>query len=569
MFLAYSFPRREAAGLSQKKRRGGRLMSSEQAYLPLSIPAREELLTGEVLRSSPLSSPPPLDLESENFAEIEVAQQPQEAQPAAQAQTIAPAPDKFRLLFYSMRQLAYSPVGQMDRSLVFYKQAQFMEDFEDDFDSEAAFSSYFPYYQLMSYDQLRTYFTWRTAVRRGNVRATSVSYAFLYIYELLNQIGVATPAEGLEKLYRFWQDFRVYTPALDAYLPAWLKDYHVLYPPEKPFRDFAIAQGLTQYYPTIFGYGEEGEDSFRVFAGFSSYDIQKSIFFTAETQKLCESCFRVVLRHLREAFRAQGKRFEDILFYLQKRKSRWSPFDKALFHPATKQEDRIVRLSEWEEYECRNQCWTFRTAMLIEQGRQLMGFIFKEMESHLRVREGFKHKLTANWRSFRAIDPMQYQELGVSFPQVIWNAVEEYYTKATWRTVSVDKDNLAKIRLEALDTQEKLIIPEEEETSPPPSPPPAITAPPPSDAGGWAALAHALTPTEKEALALILAGEDIREFALHHNLMPEVLADSINDKAMDAIGDAILEMEDRAGVYEEYRSMVEFIVHSSEFKVNS
>jgi hypothetical protein len=540
-------------------------MSDEQAYHPLSIPAREELLTGEVLRPHPAASLPPLDLESENFAEIGVAEPPQEVAPAAQAQTIAPAPDKFRLIFYSMRQLSYSPIGQMDRSLAFYRQAQFMADFEDDFDGEAAFSSYFPYYQLMRYDQLRTYYTWRTAVRRGKVRATAVSYAFLYVYELLNQIGVANPAEGLEKLYAFWQAFRAYTPALDTYLPAWLRDYHVLYLPEVSFREFAVGHGLTQHYPAIFGYGEEGEDSFRVFAGFSSYDIQKSIFFTAETRQLCADCFRVVLRHLREAFRARGKRFEDILFYLQKRKSRWSPFDKALYHPATKQEDCIVRLSDWEEYECRNQGWTFRTTLLTEQGRQLMGFIFKEMESHLRVRVGFKHKLTANWRAFRAIDPVQYQELGISFPQVIWNAVEDYYTKATWRTVSVDRDNLAKIRLEALDTQEKLLIPEEGENTPSPSPPPpAITTPPPSAAGGWETLANALTALEKEALSLILAGEDIRAFALRHSLMPEVLADSINDKAMDAIGDAILEMDDMPRVYEEYRERAEFItVHSS------
>jgi hypothetical protein len=541
-------------------------VSSEQAYRPLSIPVREELLTGEVLRPSPAVSPSPLDLESEGFAEIEVAEPPQEASPAARAQAIAPVADKSRLIFYSMRQLSYSPIGQMDRSLAFYRQAQFMEDFEDDFGGEAAFSSYFPYYQLMSYDQLRTYFTWRTAVRQGRVRAVSVSYAFLYVYELLNQIGVANPAEGLEKLYRFWQEFRAYTPALDAYLPAWLRDYHVLYLPEISFREFAVAHGLAHHYPAIFGYGEEGEDSFRVFAGFSSYDIQKSIFFTAETRQLCEDCFRVVLHHFREAFCARGKRFEDSLFYLQKRKSRWLPFEKALYHPATKQEDRIVRLSDWEEYECRNQGWTFRTAMLTEQGRQLMGFIFKEMESHLRVREGFKHKLTANWRSFRAIDPVQYQELGISFPQVVWNAVEDYYTKATWRTVSVDRDNLAKIRLEALDTQEKLLIPEDE-LSPlqSPSPPPAIPAPPPPTAmDGWAVLANALTPIEKEALTLILAGEDIREFALRHNLMPEVLADSINDKAMDAIGDAILEMEDTPTVYEEYRETVGELIGRSE-----
>ena len=36
-------------------------------------------------------------------------------------------------------------------------------------------------------------------------------------------------------------------------------------------------------------------------------------------------------------------------------------------------------------------------------------------------------------------------------------------------------------------------------------------------------------------------------------MMLEVLLDGINEKAMDAIGDAVLEMDDTVVVYEEYR----------------
>lgn len=82
-----------------------------------------------------------------------------------------------------------------------------METFEDDYEGEAPFSMYFPDYQMMNFQQLRTYFTWRTDVRRGVVRKTSFSYVFLYIYELINHIGVKDDREGLEKLLYIWEEY--------------------------------------------------------------------------------------------------------------------------------------------------------------------------------------------------------------------------------------------------------------------------------------------------------------------------------------------------------------------------
>ena len=92
--------------------------------------------------------------------------------------------------FMEMRRIAcLSPaagyrVGSGDslQAVLFYKQARFMENFEDDYEGNAPFSMYFPSYQMMSCEQLRTYFTWRSQVRRGVVRQNSLSYVFLYIY---------------------------------------------------------------------------------------------------------------------------------------------------------------------------------------------------------------------------------------------------------------------------------------------------------------------------------------------------------------------------------------------------
>ena len=50
---------------------------------------------------------------------------------------------------------------------LFYKQARFMEDFEDTCPYEGSFRSYYPTYNDMSNRQLRGYFTWRANVRRG------------------------------------------------------------------------------------------------------------------------------------------------------------------------------------------------------------------------------------------------------------------------------------------------------------------------------------------------------------------------------------------------------------------
>ena len=114
----------------------------------------------------------------------------------------APKKDEIRERFTEMRDIARAQRGVYDISRffdrraqnvdasIFYKQGMFMKDFADSYEKSVPYSQYFPSYQMMGYEQLRTYFTWRAEVRKGNVADTSLSYAFLYIYELLGNIGV-------------------------------------------------------------------------------------------------------------------------------------------------------------------------------------------------------------------------------------------------------------------------------------------------------------------------------------------------------------------------------------------
>lgn len=97
--------------------------------------------------------------------------------------------------------------GQL-RAKNFYRQAKFMEDYEDDYHGQVCdISSYFTTYHDLSDKQLRTYFTWRTEVRNGVYKKTFTSFIYLYIYELLCGIGSSSSVESLNKLKEFEEKF--------------------------------------------------------------------------------------------------------------------------------------------------------------------------------------------------------------------------------------------------------------------------------------------------------------------------------------------------------------------------
>ena len=558
-------------------------VSLPESYQSSQVPNRDQLNENKAHQNAAeLNSKVIDEFNLDPFVEIEMGQ----TKPANNAVSIpSPQPmqpidsitDETRALFYSMRQIARNTMNfQTDHAKIFYDQALFMIDFEDNYTKSIQFSSYFPYYQRMSYEQLRTYFTWRTKVRSGIITATSTSYAFLYIYELLNQIGVATPEEGLDELMVFWQGFRVHDPTIDQYVIQWLKDYHIYYPLPHAFRDFVDEHQLMMNYPTIFGYETGEEDSFDLYASISKYNIKESVFYGDDSQDMISQCFHWILSRIRELFKNDGKCFEDLIFQPIERIMRWIPFNQALFHPILKQSDRQVALSKREVYQCENNRWTFKSAILSEEGKQLIGYMMKEMESSLRKLTKFKYKISANPNTSGEKNRAKLEKIGIIFPHFIEQCVEEFHVESTRIEVSVDVTNLGQIRQEALQTQEKLIVPEaeevigreevletQEETLEQEVTNAEIT--PPLDT--WQALKESLTKIELEALNMILAGANIKKFAAENSVMLEVLVDEINQKAIDFVGDAILELDwdESIVVYEEYQESLVELMEMREF----
>lgn len=516
----------------------------------------------------------------------------------------APEKDEVRVLFDQMREIArenrnlyfgssrfYDKRTRQENAKIFYKQGMFMKDFEDDYEKYAPYSSYFPNYQMMGYEQLRTYFTWRTQVRQGKIAQTSLSYAFLYIYELINNIGVDNPQDGLDKLLSFWDAYRVCDQSIDKYVLKWLKDYHIYYELSQSFREFIDQNNLGTYYPRI----SDPEDNFALLCAISKYDIRESSFYTDETKDLIKNCFLFLVDKLREAFLESRIVLDEFIFQPTKNMSVWTPFQDALFYPVLRQPDRRVILSEKEIYICAQNRWSCNTVITTESGRRLVAYCLKQMEAVLRRMTKFKYKLSA---SIKILSPVMADELhkaGISLETIVTDAVMEFYKEATKVVVKVDGGALEKIRQEALATQEKLIVPEQEEFQPTVSvcrtdsmqnavaatkeaavvtmeeaalaamedvpfisqqneEADSLTEP-------WKCFRNALTETEMQALLLIGdGGTGLKQFADEHGVMLEVLIDGINEKAMDFVGDSLLDDEFR--IYDDYTEQVKGMVES-------
>jgi hypothetical protein len=439
-----------------------------------------------------------------------------------------------------------------------------MSDFVDDYGESAPFSEYYPDYQKMGYRQLRTYFTWRARLRRGEVTEAPVAYAFVYIYELLNNIGVETPAEGFDVLLDFWLRFRKYGLALERYVPRWLKEYYIYYGVPGAFQSLAGERGIAEYYPEAFAYGSD-ERTFAAYADISSYDIRKSRFYGAETAGLARDCFLFVLDRFRGLCADKSACFEDAVFYPCSGKRVWKPFGDALFYHAPDRPDRKIVITKRETYAYRRNHWVRRSAILSDSGRRLVGYIMKAMESELRRAVRFKYSIKARTWSY---DLMELEKLGIDVGETVKSATAEFYAEATRTRVSVDAQALGRIRREAADTRDKLLVPEDETPTAPDSAaqPDGVSvhasAPEPAQDDGdpWGRFLKALTRTERGALDAALQSRDIDAFADADGVMPEVLADGINQKAADIVGDVILEYDGAAAaVYEDYRKVLESI----------
>jgi len=522
------------------------------------------------------------------FAEIEIV----ETGSAQQGQKIAPIlRDPIRDKFYDMRSLAPNNPDDWKSAKLFYRQGKFMENFADDYEKQAPLSMFSPSYQRLGYEQLRTYFTWRTKVRQGEITKTSLSYVLLYVGEIINGIGVQNPAQGLSILVNLWGEIKQHTTHLDDFMATILKDYHVHYDLPHSFKDFILAHNL--YYPEVLMFCTDSmlENWFAI----SEYGAEKQDFCSANQAEIFDIIFPAVIDAIAASYKNIGGSFLD-LFYVKTADVPWQPFSDSIFFSTLIQPNRNVSISNTERYICENNKWMKLSHVYHKHYTGTMKFIiYHTINAVYKLEKSrVKIKIPLGLGKGKAIidgTVINVDKLQGIIYDAVNKAYSEYMREKNRVVVNVDAENISRIREESEEIQERLIVEDEwalarESQAPnncdeiakltmesselrlgtdglvdcfalrtanvlhPDSP--AMT----DEDGvtdGKPSLKLALTAVELAAIKIIITNPDgIHAFARENNIMLEILADGINEKAMDIIGDNILEVSDTITVYDDY-----------------
>lgn len=425
------------------------------------------------------------------------------------------------------------------RELVFLKQAKLLANYEDDCPCDRASVRYYPTYQSLTDQELRGYFTWRTRLRHGKVEEAPTSFAFLYIYELLNQVGADSPADAYEKLCRFRTDYAPLDGTVEPYLDKWMPAYILYYDlPESLLascsfasfdRNLLILAKLSRH--------TDGEVA-RAVGALAPRWLERSRFYAKNRDDMDRVLARV-LRGISAHYDARCKRSMVEALFGPRRVRPIRLFESAVFVNRYPQRDREVTLSPVRCYRCSHGNWTEESYTFYEASRTKLENLTKAVDCVMRQQFGDRHPV------MQPLDTKWILKLIDRETQALLDEKKQ----AEQKKLHLDFRKLDTIRKNAELTREKLIVDEEEE--PFPTPPAAeVPAPVPSPAS-----AHnsdcPLDGQELRFLRCLLTGEDTG-WLRQTGALPAVVADRINEKLYDTFADTVLTVEDCPAVIEDY-----------------
>ena len=485
-----------------------------------------------------------------------------------------------------------------DSASQFVAQAKFMETFEDNYENHADFKCYYSTYMDMNDEQLRTYFSWRTKVRKGQVEATDLSYAFVYIYELLNLIGVSSADEGMRHLLTFWSSFRSYNDKIDQYLTRWVKDFYIYYRLKCSYK-----RVLDQYPEGVLKESFAQEEIYRhnyqnkidYLNQLSSYKYLKSRYFESELGYTLIECIPLVLTRVDAYLGEHGISFPTLLLGSIITDKWWRPFSRAVVDVKTPSGSFIVKINENEEYSFANGKWQSKEPQR-RYYSNLLGYIIKTTEAELRELTGFKWKLKPNIKSITNDYLKDKQALRLvnnpEFTEVIRDVVKTYFSSSgicpqVYKLVAqdddipikpvevnVDKSKLEAIRYAANEIQDRLVIDEGEDGLIQNG---AATAIEEMDVITASIIGEqeknassqgqeiALTELQRICISIITSGQNvnsrIKALSIANGTLPEVLIEYINELLYEYFGDNVIDSAaDVPYIYNDYLNDVKEII---------
>ena len=471
-------------------------------------------------------------------------------------------PDEIR----EMKKLAEDRLVRFDtKEYTFYRQAKLMENYRDDLDYNGEFFSYFPTYTSMSDKQLRGYFSWRTKVRDGDIRKTSLSFVFVYIYELIHLIGSEFPEEGFYKLRDFCSAYGEIEPKILRYSNSWLVDFAVYYDLDKSLIEDYIDSDFDTNLSILNDYESHSEEElFEAVCGVSSYNIRNSKLW----QKYPEDIKTVVCEVYRQLSAYNLKNRKKSLcerLFGTKMEMSCHIFESAVFFDHRKHEDYTYEINGSYKYSCRDGKWYCEKYYGSRGKNKWLGDVIKSVDSIMRQKLDFGHPIAC---------PCDTKWVLTIINKAI-DGLAELKRKKAAAVIEIDVSKLADIRKSADITRDRLMTDEERgeaeyresreavraetvtEAAKVSAPEVTGTAEPhfASVEEVSAVETSAVPVSEVPALEPVPAVNDFpldeneRAFmrsllygeSFNSRIMPSLLADSINEKLFDMFGDIVID----------------------------
>lgn len=194
------------------------------------------------------------------------------------------------------REHVVSKIEMMRKLKGFYKQGKFLENIEIYSNEPVShFQCYYTTYEDLDNDQLLGYLSWRTQVRHGQVEKTSLSFFYLYVYELIAQIGVDSSLDGFHKLLSVSVKYAEIDNKIVSNVYTWLVDYVIFYDLGiSCYNKISLHCERNDNMQVLLEYQNYSKNEvFNAYKSFSSYDIAHSKFYL-KYQKLFIDVFHAV-----------------------------------------------------------------------------------------------------------------------------------------------------------------------------------------------------------------------------------------------------------------------------------
>ena len=411
-----------------------------------------------------------------------------------------------------------------NRHSVFMKQAKLLANYEDDYPIQAKVNRYHPTYECLTDQELRSYFSWRTQVRRGNIQAACTSFAFLYFYELLNQIGVEDARQGLEKLDAFAAEYEKLDSAIRPYWADWRLSYILYYDlPATLLEDNAEVKSMH----ILDSAPEQPDDAILdAVKALAPAWLNRSRFYRDHPQDVNRVC-AAVLRRMCMHYRARGKRtLCDQLFGTVRARS-FTLFASAIFCTPLGRRNNVLLVSDDYYFYVDGDNGTEVRRFVQPSGRRSLDELIKTIDCLLR--ETLEPEKPPLHR------PEQTKWVMKVINEEIQALLDEKKkAKQAAQRVAINFGALESIRRDAAVTQEKLRIEDELEDETPPAPP----APAQPEQAEQPELTGVLDAAEYRLLQCLLYGRPTGWVQQEGKIL-SVLLDSINEKLYDIFQDSV------------------------------